>query len=185
MPPSTAIAAEDALTLPQPAAGNMDEESFRRFYESTAHRLRAYLLRMTNDSARADDILQESYLRLLEAKLPEPMEEAYRKNYLFRIATNLVRTEASRARPLPLSDSASAPESMTERRDIHRLLAQLSAKQREMLWLAYVEQFSHREIAKVVGAKQESIRPMLARARQKLAELLRQSGLARPEENHP
>ena len=185
MPPSTALVTEEALTVPQPAAVNMDEENFRRFYENTARPLRAYLLRMTNDDARTDDILQESYLRLLEAKLPEPMEEAHRKNYLFRIATNLVRTEASRAKPLPLPDSASAPESMTERRDIHRLLAQLSQKQREMLWLAYVEQFSHREIAEVVGAKQESIRPMLARARQKLAELLRQSGFARPAENHP
>lgn len=178
MPASTAIAAEEALTAPQTAAVNMDEESFRRFYENTARPLRAYLLRMTNDSARADYLLQESYLRLLEAKLPQPMEEAHRKNYLFRIATNLARTEASRAKPLPLPGSASTHESMTERRDIHRLLAQLSPKQREMLWLAYVEQFSHREIAGVVGAKQESIRPMLARARQKLAELLRQGGFA-------
>jgi RNA polymerase sigma-70 factor (ECF subfamily) len=157
----------------------MDEDSFRRFYESTARSLRSYLLRMTNDGTRADDILQESYLRLLEAKLPEPMEDAHRKNYLFRIATNVARTEASRSRPLPLLESVmvqDASGNMTERPDVHRLLGQLSSKQREMLWLAYVERFSHREIAEVVGAKQESIRPMLARARQKLAELLRQGG---------
>lgn len=181
MPPSTAIVTEKTLTVPQPGALNMDEESFRRFYESTARPLRGYLLRMTNDGTRADDVLQESYLRLLEAKLPEPIEDAHRKNYLFRIATNLVRTEASRAKPLPLLESVmaqGAEGSRTERPDIHRLLAQLSSKQREMLWLAYVEQFSHREIAEVVGAKQESIRPMLARARQKLAELLRQGGFA-------
>ena len=53
------------------------------------------------------------------------------------------------------------------------MLEELSPKQRELLWLAYVERFSHGEIATMVGAKSESIRPMLARARQSLADLLR------------
>jgi len=40
-------------------------------------------------------------------------------------------------------------------------------------WLAYVERFSHREIARVVGAKEQSIRPMLSRARDRFAALLK------------
>jgi RNA polymerase sigma factor (sigma-70 family) len=57
--------------------------------------------------------------------------------------------------------------------DLQRTMKELKPRERELLWLAYVEQFSHREIATMVGAKTESIRPMLARARQTLAGLLR------------
>ena len=46
-----------------------------------------------------------------------------------------------------------------------------------MLWLAYVEGCSHKEIAGVVGLKAASVRLLLFRARQKLAALLRERGL--------
>jgi len=61
-------------------------------------------------------------------------------------------------------------------RDLAGLLNELKPRQRELLWLAYVERFTHSEIAGIVGAKPGSIRPMLARARHKLAEILRQGG---------
>jgi len=38
-----------------------------------------------------------------------------------------------------------------------------------MLWLAYVEQASHREIASALAVKEGSVRVLLSRARQKLA----------------
>lgn len=41
---------------------------------------------------------------------------------------------------------------------------------------AYVECFSHEEIAKVAGARPASIRPMLARARGRLAGILTRRG---------
>jgi RNA polymerase sigma-70 factor, ECF subfamily len=52
----------------------------------------------------------------------------------------------------------------------------LKPRERELLWLAYVEQFSHDEIASMVGAKSQSIRSMLARARESFARLLRPTG---------
>ena len=42
-----------------------------------------------------------------------------------------------------------------------------------MLWLAYVEGFSHREIATVLGMKTASIKLLLFRARRRLAAILR------------
>jgi RNA polymerase sigma-70 factor (ECF subfamily) len=41
-----------------------------------------------------------------------------------------------------------------------------------MLWLAYAEGASHREIADVLGVRPASLKSMLFRARRKLAELL-------------
>ena len=164
------------------ADGNRDEERFRLFYERTARPLRAYLLRALCDVSKADDLLQESYLRFLKAKLPTDMEDEQRKNYLFRIATNLLKSEHGCPVIQPLSDdhaSASGADQMTGSRDVSRLLAELKPRERELLWLAYVEKFSHVEIASMVGSKPQSIRPMLARARTKLAGILRASGFDR------
>jgi len=41
-----------------------------------------------------------------------------------------------------------------------------------MLWLAYAEGASHREIAEVLGLRPASLKPMLFRARRRLATLL-------------
>jgi RNA polymerase sigma-70 factor (ECF subfamily) len=52
----------------------------------------------------------------------------------------------------------------------------LKPAQRQLLWLAYVERFSHIEIAKMLSMKPQSIRPLLSRARHALAEVLRRGG---------
>jgi RNA polymerase sigma-70 factor, ECF subfamily len=169
--PSDGIAAQTASRL--------DEESFRVFYERTARPLKAYLCRALGDASKADDILQESYLRLLEAKIPPDMTDEHRKNYLFRIATNLLRDEYARRKPEPLTDYAAPRElayDTAQKNDMRCFLGQLNPRQRELLWLAYVERFTHEEIAAAVGAKAPSIRPMLARARARLGEILKAAG---------
>jgi RNA polymerase sigma-70 factor (ECF subfamily) len=136
---------------------------------------------MLADMSLVEDILQEAYFRLLRAGLPEGMTDAHRKNYLFRTATNLVHDEGRRRKPVPLEEGeigGCAAENIAERRDVERSLSALKPRERELLWLAYVEQFSHRDIASIVGAKPQSIRPMLSRARARLAEILRKGGFA-------
>ena len=75
---------------------HMDEADFRAFYDRTARALWAYLYRLTRDGGRADDLLQETYYRFLRTT-DAPADPAHRRNYLYRIATNLVRDEARRA----------------------------------------------------------------------------------------
>lgn len=170
-----------AITAPLPVAAQspaMDEEAFRLFYERTARPLRAYLSAALHDRALTDDLLQESFLRFLQADLSRQMTDLHCRNYLFRIATNLMRDHYRAARSLPLDERPSGEklaENVVQRQDVQRIMKELKPRERELLWLAYVEQFSHREIATMVGAKTESIRPMLARARQSLAALLRGS----------
>jgi RNA polymerase sigma-70 factor, ECF subfamily len=47
-------------------------------------------------------------------------------------------------------------------------------RDRQLLWLAYAEGYSHREIAEVTGLASASIRLLLFRARRKMAALLRE-----------
>jgi RNA polymerase sigma-70 factor (ECF subfamily) len=161
------------------AAVGMDEGSFRRLYDRTARPLKGYLCRMLGNSSKADDLLQDCYLRFLLAKLPAAMTDEHQKNYLFRIATNLTRDELRRRQAVPLMDAPCDQQlgsEITQKRDMQRFLAELEPRERQLLWLAYVEQFSHQEIAGIVGAKTVSIRPMLWRARARLSEILKAGG---------
>src|SRR5688572_21140771 len=159
----------------------MDEETFRGFYARTSGMIWAYLARATNDPAAADDLLQESYYRLLRSTMTFESEE-HRKNYLFRIATNLIRDRYRRPRiddaQLPEHAEGDIPASgdlatqTQQRSDLARALAQLSARERELVLLAYGQGSTHREIAGVLGLKTGSIKPLLFRARRKLARIL-------------
>jgi RNA polymerase sigma-70 factor (ECF subfamily) len=171
--------AADSATLDHTL--QMDEETFRGFYARTSAMIWAYLARATNDPAAADDLLQESYYRLLRSTMTFESEE-HRKNYLFRIATNLIRDRFRR----PPIDNAQLPEhgegdipasgdlarQTQERTDLARAMAQLSPREREMVLLAYGHGSTHREIAGVLGLKTGSIKPLLFRARRKLARIL-------------
>ncbi|HEX4134812.1 MAG TPA: RNA polymerase sigma factor [Bryobacteraceae bacterium] len=158
----------------------MDEESFCAFYEQTARKLRSYLRSALRDEVTlADDILQESYLRFLKADLPIGMDELWRRNYLYRIATNLIRDHRrSRHMESPPNEReyATHESSLDEARDIRQVFGRLKPKERDLLWLAYVEGFSHSEIAGMVQAGTASIRPMLARARANFAGMLKRRG---------
>ena len=170
--------------VPKPASLLcMEEAEFRAFYEVTAPALRGYLRRVSGDPSLADDLLQESYLRLLRAPLATA-EAAHRKHYLFRIATNLLRDHFRGAKRafVPLAENDEQPHAQgdfTLRRDFEQLLLELKPRERELLWLAYVEGYRHDEIAGLLKCRAASVRPMLFRARAKLADLLRARGWKR------
>lgn len=160
----------------------MDEESFRLLYDRTARPLWAYLARVSGDPALADDLLQDCYCRFLSLANP-PQEDAHRKNYLFRIATNLLRDHWRETRRHSVADveTADMPSEDHEianvplRSDLGRAMAQLKPRERQLLWLAYAEGASHREIAATSGMKEASVRPLLFRARKKLLALIARS----------
>jgi len=56
--------------------------------------------------------------------------------------------------------------------DFTRAMSLLKPRERAMLWLAYAEGSSHREIANVLGLEPASLKTLLSRARRKLADLL-------------
>jgi RNA polymerase sigma-70 factor (ECF subfamily) len=163
----------------------MNEESFRAFYEATAGGLRAYLRYRLQNSNAVDDLLQESYFRFLKANLPEDMDQAHRKNYLYRIATNLIHDSRRLRQFEQLADQESLAfqKSIEAVQDVKRALTQLKPKQRELLWLAYVEGFRHDEIAGIVKVKTPSIRPMLARARAQFVKLMKGGTATDPDQS--
>lgn len=166
----------------QPAA--MDNEQFAAFYARSARPLWAYLARVSRDAALADDLTQESYVRFLCATVPEEGEVAARR-YLFKIATNLLRDHWRRPKPASLEEMPEdvfAARCVTTQTEMKVMLSpameQMRPRDRQLLWLAYAEGYSHHEIAEVTGLASASVRLLLFRARRKMAQLLRKEGRA-------
>ena len=159
----------------------MTEDGFRAFYDQTARPVWLYLVRMTGDRRLADDLLQESYYRLLRATVAFDSDD-HRRHYLFRIATNLVLDH--RRRPRIEGESAGATTELVvapggdvagriaRRIDLLRAFGQLKPRERSMLWLAYAQGWSHEEIAGTLGLKTSSLKALLHRARRRLVSLM-------------
>ena len=159
----------------------MEESAFADIYARTARPIRAYLARSSGNEALADDLLQETYFRMIRAGFV-PESDDHARNFLFKVAANLLRDHFRSAKrsPLPL-EIQPAVEGRQQRsvisRDVHKILRQLKPRERELLWLGHVERFSHKEIAQIMGLKPSSVRLMLFRARKKLAEHLEKADL--------
>jgi RNA polymerase sigma-70 factor (ECF subfamily) len=160
----------------------MDEDAFRLFYDRTARPLWAYLSRITGNPRLADDLLQESYYRFLRSRAAHDNDD-HRRHYLFRIATNLVHDSrrSPRLNAVQMDEAVDHADPSTadaagraERRvDVSRAMARLKPRERNLLWLAYAQGSSHEEIATALGLKTGSIKPLLFRARRRLAAYLR------------
>lgn len=171
------------------SAGLLDEAEFERLYQRHGRALWAYLHRLTGSAADADDLLQEAFCRLLATPLPTRQEGELRA-YLFRVASHAavdlwrrrkVRGEhgagGARAQDAERRAPGDAEGDLARRHDMERTFLRLRPMDRMLLWLAYVEGSTHRDIARAAGVRPSSVPVMLLRARRKLGALLRESGL--------
>lgn len=167
-----------ARTCPE-AGLALDEEAFERFHAATSAGLWGYLRRLGGDEALADDVVQESYMKFL-GHLSPGSGERERRAFLYRIATNLLRDRWRRKRRETLGiaglfgrwEEAKPGRNDRDgalRMDLESAFARLTARERALLWLAYVEEYDHREIAGILGVREASVRVLLFRARRKAA----------------
>lgn len=143
---------------------------FTKLYPS----LFRYLQRLTGDDDVAEDIAQESFVRLLR----QPLPEAEVRPWVFTVAMNLVRDRARkndrrqrllttapelvRRPPLPDEDAE-----RSERINVVRqVLSRLPERDRQLL-LMREEGFKYDEIARVIGVAPASVGTLIARALKK------------------
>jgi len=151
----------------------MEEHSFHALYAATAKPLWAYIARVSGRPDVANDLVQETYCRFLSSQLTN-RELAEAKPYLFRIATNLLHDRWRNGEDTKWSEPTEIgfERDVDTQIDVSDLMQQLKPRERQLLWLAYVEGMTHREIAKSTGLRLMSVRILLLRARRRAAELL-------------
>ena len=140
--------------------------------------------RMTGDAAAAEDLVQETFLRLYQsASRFKP--EAKLSTYIRRIIVNLAIDYRRAAKPImKLSDEGPEPaaeerpdtlEAMERQQRVQKAIAQLPARQRMALTLHRFENLSYREIAEAMELTESAVESLVMRAygalRKSLADL--------------
>jgi RNA polymerase sigma-70 factor (ECF subfamily) len=171
------------VAIPATGSGGralIGEARFHQIYTHLAPALRGYLARIGGDAMSAEDLLQETFVRLLQADVGY-LADSQLRSYLYRTATNLVRDRWRAAQRDPVVTAAAEPSAAPAigDLDVQRLFAKLTVRERSLLWLAYVEGCDHREIAERLGFSPLGVRVSLFRARKRFAAVLEKGGLHR------
>jgi RNA polymerase sigma-70 factor (ECF subfamily) len=143
-----------------------------QFYGEIRRPLRRYVYRVTGSAADADDIVQDVFFRLLRADV-ETLPTTDLRRYAFCVASHIVIDRQRRAtrerqwRRLRARTTAFV-KAVEPRDDVTKTFGTLKPRERALLWLAYVEEHSHRDIAGALGVGRASVKVLLFRARAKL-----------------
>lgn len=157
----------------------MQEINFRNDILPLKDKLFRVALRITFDRAEAEDIVQETLIRVWN-KREEWAQFGSIEAYCLTVAKNLAidRSEKKDAQTVELtpameqaSDVSSPYEKLVTKERmklIHRLMDELPEKQRQIMQLRDIEDKSYKEIAVALNLTEEQVKVNLFRARQKV-----------------
>ncbi|NBK94056.1 RNA polymerase sigma factor [bacterium 1XD21-13] len=126
----------------------------------------------------AEDIVQSTFLKLLERNSEFKDEEHIRK-WLIRVTineTNSLWRSFWRKKVISLEETQTEPEfSEPECNELFQAVQKLSSKYREVTYLYYYEGYSIKEIAELLHISETAIQTRLMRAREKLRQQLKEA----------
>lgn len=170
----------DADLLARYAAG--DSAAAADLLDSLSGRLFSLGMRMLNDTNEAEDIVQETMIKVWKIAPDWRHGEAKVASWAYGVARNMCLDRLRKRRTTPLEDAPeqidTAPlplESMIaqDRADaLQMALEKLPERQRQAVVLRHLEDASNPEIAEVIGTSVEAVESLLARGKRKLAQLL-------------
>jgi RNA polymerase sigma-70 factor (ECF subfamily) len=162
-----------------------DSTAFDEIYDAFNHRLLRFLTRLARNRSVAEDLLEETWLRLVSGS--EDLHAETRLGpWLFTVARNLYVSHCrSRAREdsytadLILLWPGGLPQSPFDLASLNQFeeqmeaaIASLPPMYREVLLLVGVEQLRPTDAARVCGITPESLRQRLSRARRLISRFL-------------
>jgi RNA polymerase sigma-70 factor, ECF subfamily len=172
---------EDKELLDRLAAG--DEVAFRLLVERHIDRAYAIALRIIGNAADAEDVVQDTMLKVWTHRGQWQHGRAKFSTWLYRVISNRCidlrrkpRTENVDAVP-EVADKQPDASSVIERNEVTDLLEaamlRLPEQQRIAVILSYHESLSNGDIAEVMDTTVSAVESLLKRGRQQLRELLR------------
>lgn len=157
----------------------MQELSFRNDILPLKDKLFRLALRITFDRAEAEDVVQETLIRVWN-KRDEWTQFGSMEAYCLTVAKNLAidRSEKKDAQTVELtsemeqaSEASSPYEKLVNKERmtlVHRLMNELPEKQRQIMQFRDIEGKSYKEIAVLLNLTEEQVKVNLFRARQKV-----------------
>ena len=166
-------------TAAEPAKASVDDLLQRAF---------RFALSLTHDQARAEDLVQDAWVSILEARAPRT------RRYVFSVIRNRFIDQYRRAARVVMEpfDARADVEAAVENHfwdepcvspstsaALERALGRLRPEERETLYLSAVEGFTAQEISTLRGCPRGTVLSMMHRARHKLRRWITSEG---PEE---
>ena len=168
-----------------------DADAFEALYDLHKRRVYSLCLRMTANTAAAEDLTQEAFLQLFR-KIGTFRGESAFSTWLHRMAVNVVLMQLrKKGLPIvPLEENIETEEETPkkelgsddprlagsiDRMQLERSIASLPPGYRMIFLLHDVEGYEHNEIAEMVGCSIGNSKSQLHKARMKLREILKTS----------
>lgn len=176
--------------LAQSAAGG-DMSAFEQLYERHHRRVYSLCLRMTSNTAEAEDLTQEVFIQLYRKTGSFRGESAF-TTWLHRLTVNQVlmhfrkrgvkmeQTTDDGETPIQIVQGTEDPSRMpiVDRIALDKAIAQLPPGYRTVFVLHDVQGHEHEEVARMIGVSVGTSKSQLHKARMKLRGLLRQQIVA-------
>jgi RNA polymerase sigma-70 factor (ECF subfamily) len=154
-----------------------DDQRFERLYAEHAQALLGFLTLRTGNRVLAEDLLADTFERVLRKGRTFHRRRGSEKTWLYAIALNLLRDSArrrdaetralERARPVQpeATDDTGAVE---DRVDLDRALGALSQEERDAIALRFGADLKMAEIAKLIGQPESTVQGRIYRGLDKL-----------------
>ncbi len=162
---------------------HMRPDTFERLFEEHAERLFSFLSYRTGNRALAEDLLSETFERVLRSRQRFDPRRGSERRWLYTIALNLLRDHARRQthedrvlRNVGAGTASEQPDpelvAVENRDQLQRALATLNEDEREVLALRFGADLKLRDVARVVGDGENAVEGRIYRALRKLRDEL-------------
>jgi len=164
-----------------------DDEAYREVVARYGDPLYGYIYSITGDHHLSEDVIGETYLRMVEKIDSYRFYGAPFKAWLYRIAHNLAINALKRARrgaydaaiedaSVMADDPATALDARLEVEDLRLALAELTEEQQQVVLLRFVAGQSPGEVAQMLEKTENAVKQMQFRALRSLGRLLTARG---------
>jgi RNA polymerase sigma factor (sigma-70 family) len=161
----------------------MRADTFERMFEEHAQPLFGFLAYRTGNRALAEDLLSETFERVLRSRQRYDPRRGSERRWLYTIALNLLRDHARRhaheERLLQtvgagtcLDDVDAGLVGVEHRDELHRALALLNEQEREVLALRFGADLKLRDVARILREGESAVEGRIYRALGKLRDEL-------------
>jgi RNA polymerase sigma-70 factor, ECF subfamily len=162
----------------------MRHADFERLYADHAQNLLAFLVYKTGDRSLAEDLLTETFERVLTARRGFDRRKASEKTWLYTIALNLVRDHARRsaaesraverveAGVVEGGPHGGFEDALSDRQALAHAMETLSPEERDAIALRFGADLTVPEIARLSGEKLTTVEGRVYRALKKLREAM-------------
>jgi RNA polymerase sigma-70 factor (ECF subfamily) len=157
-------------------------------YDTLSPGLFRYAYRLLGDSGSAEDVVSETFHRLLVALQSGGGPRDHVQAYLYRIAHNLAIDQYRRREMLterenedtadmdPHRDPALAAEKSLGQEEAREAIWMLTPEQRQVILLKFFEDFDNAEVAEILGKPVAAVKALQHRALRSLGRVLARSG---------